>query len=236
MLKHWIKVAFCGLLVASALTAMAQGGGQRGQGGGRQGGMMGRMGGGDSLVGLANRADVQRDIAVSADQKAKLEAMQEKQREDMQAMMEQIRNSGQMPDREAMQKMMQDAQAKQNEELKKILSADQLKRLGEIRIQVAGNRALMFPEVQKELGFTADQQAKLRSLQQKQQEANQSLMEKMRNQEISREEMQEARQRNDKAMNDELAKILTEAQKGKLKEMGGKEFKADPQPQRGGGN
>ena len=48
------------------------------------------------------------------------------------------------------------------------------------------------------------------------------------NQEISREEAQAARETNNKALDEELAPLLSADQVAKLKEMQGKPFKADP--------
>jgi hypothetical protein len=52
----------------------------------------------------------------------------------------------------------------------------------------------------------------------------QALMQKMRDQELSREEMQEKMKKNGDIMNTELGKVLTDNQRAKLTEMGGKKF------------
>jgi len=231
------------LIVAAVLTigaiSMAQGGGQgRGQGGGgRQGGMFGGRGGGGP-AGLVNRADVQKDIKITDEQKKKLEEYQSKQREEQRARMEEMRNGGGGGgggfDREAMQKMQAENQAKQEKAIKEILDEKQWNRVREIWVQLNGNRAILNAEVQAKLNLTDDQKAKIKELQAKQQEANQSVMEKMRNQEITREEMQEANKKNNDALSAELGKVLTEDQAKALKAMGGEPFKADDNG--GGGN
>jgi len=229
-----VKVAVCALFVAGALTAMAQGGG-----GGRQGGGFGqgRMGGGNSAMQLLGRNDVQKDLAITADQKTKIDAFRQKQQEEQRARFEEMRNSGGGGgfDQEAMRKMMEENQKKEAAEVAKILTKEQVDRLLQIRIQLAKGGAVLIPEVQKALGLTTEQLDKIKALQAKQQEANQSLMEKMRNQELSREEFTAARTKNEDALNSEIAKVLTDDQKSKLKDMAGKEFKAEPQPGRGGG-
>jgi len=121
------------------------------------------------------------------------------------------------------------------EELAKILNADQMKRLDEIAVQLQGNRAIFVPAVQKALGLSEDTIKKAQELQTKQGEANRSIQEKVMNQEISREEAQAAREKNNKALDDELAKLLSADQAAKLKEMQGKPFKADPPGGGGGG-
>ncbi len=220
-------------VLACVALATAQGGGGRGRGGG--GGQGGRFGGqfGAGPAQLASRADVQRDIAATDDQKSKIAALQQKLAEERRNMFGGGGGGGGGggfdPEamRQAMEKMNETAKA----ELAKILNPDQMARLDQIGIQLAGARAILLPAVQKELGLDEGTIAKARELIQKQGEANRSIMERVRNQEISREEAQAARQKNDEALNAELAKLLSAEQAAKLKSMGGKEFKADP-PQR----
>lgn len=213
-MKRWTV-----LLAIAALSSvvMAQGQGR--------GMMMGRGGASETM--LLGRADVQRDLALTEDQKTKLTAMQSKMREDMQAAMENARSSGNF-DREAMQKAMADMMAKSKKETSAILTADQNKRLHEIWIQVAGNAVLLDEGVQKDLGLTAEQKTKIKDLQAKQNEANQAVFQKMQDGEIDRSEIQGIMKKNSDTLNVELGKVLTEDQRTKLKAMGGKPFKADP--------
>lgn len=239
-MKNAIKSVILVSLLAMSISAIAQGQGRgQGQGGGRgQGGgmMQGRGFGGPAS--LINRTDVQADLQLTDAMKAELKKHQEKQREDQRAMIENLRNSGGGGfDREAMQKMMQENQAKNEKAVKDIIGEAKWKRLNEIHIQIQGNRAILDPKVQEALGFDDAQRAAVKSLQDKQMEAMQSLIEKMRNQEIDREQLQEITQKNEQTMNTELGKILKENQAAKLKEMGGAPFKAFEQPRggRGGG-
>lgn len=234
MRKTILKFTVAAILVAATAMTFAQGGGG---GGGRGGFGQGRMGMGGmdrSGLSLLGRADVQKDLNITADQKAKIEKLQEAQRDKMQAMMEEMRNGGGF-DREAMQKAMEKNQAEAKVEVDKILDDKQKTRLGEIRIQLAGNRAIMDADTQKALGMSAEQVAKVKKLNEDAQAANQAVMERMRNQEIDREAFQAAMQKNNETLNTELGKILTAEQAAKLKEMGGAPFKADPQQNRGGG-
>ena len=234
-MKYSVKALVIAALLAITAVSMAQGGGQgRGQGRG-QGGMRG--GGMNSPAGLVNRADVQKDIKVTDAQKAKLDEYQTKQREEQRARMEEMRNGGGGGggfDREAMQKMMAENQAKQEKAIKEILDEKQWTRVRQIWVQLQGNRAILNAEVQKELKLDDAQVTKIKELQTKAQEANQSVMERVRNQEITREESQEINRKNNEAMGTELAKILTTEQAAALKAMGGEPFKADP-PAGGGG-
>lgn len=234
-MKNAIKSVILVSLLAISVTAIAQ----QGQGGGRgQGGMMqgrgGMMGGPASLI---NRTDVQADLQLTDAMKAELTKHQEKQREEQRAMFENMRNGGGGMDREAMQKMMTENQAKNEAAIKAIIGEAKWKRLTEINIQLQGNRAILDPKVQEALGFDDGQKAAVKALQEKQMEAAASLREKMQNQEIDREQMQEISRKNSETLNTELGKVLKGDQAEKLKAMGGAPFKATEQPRggRGGG-
>jgi hypothetical protein len=55
----------------------------------------------------------------------------------------------------------------------------------------------------------------------------QSLFQKVQSGEIQREDMQAGMQKNQQALKDGVAAILTDSQKAKFKELQGKEFKFD---------
>lgn len=224
-------VALTVLVTATSMVFAQGGGGGGGRGFGQGRGMFGQGG----VTQLATRADVQRDLAVTDDQKSKITALNEKLREDRRNMMQDLMGGGGPPDQNEVRAAMEKFNAKAKEELAKILTADQMKRLDEINVQISGNRAIQQPAIQKALGLSEAQVKQINELQQKQQEAMRSLFEKVQNQEITREDMQASMQKNNKTMDDELAKILTADQAAKLKEMGGKPFKADPPPGGGGG-
>lgn len=235
-MKHSIKLVAVAALVVLGAVALAQGG----QGGGRQGGgrfgMMGGRGGGGPAS-IVSIPEVQTEIGLNDDQKKKLQEFQDKQREEQRARMEEMRNSGGGGggfDMEAMRKQQAEQQAKSEKAIKEILTEAQWKRTYEIWVQNQGNRAILNEQVQKDLALTDDQKSKIKDLQTKQQEAGQAMMEKMRNGEIQREEIQDLMTKQNQVMNDELGKILTTEQAAKLKEMGGKAFKL-PERRGGGG-
>jgi hypothetical protein len=223
----------------------APGGQRQGRGQGQRGfGMVQRGGFAQSEVQLAMRKDVQADLKVTAEQVKKLEELAAKQREARQGVGR--RNRGGQPgggqpgsnvDRDALRRMMEQQREETRKALAEILDAGHVKRLREISLQLRGSRALLDPEVQKALGLSEDQAGKLRDLQRKQGEANQAILEKARNQEISREEAQASLEKNNKVLEEEMLKILTAEQAGKLKMMQGAAFKADPNEggRRGGG-
>lgn len=236
-MKHTIKTIVVAALVVLGAVAMAQGGGG---GGGRQGGGggfgQGRMGGGGgTAAGLANRKEVQDELKLSDDQKAKLKEHQDKVAAERQAARQNGGGGGGGGgnfDREAMMKAMAERNAAEEKAVKEILTPEQWKRLWEIWVQNQGNRAILNEQVQKDLGITDDQKAKIKDLQTKQQEAGAAMREKMQNGEIDRSEIQDIMAKQQKTMDEELGKILTSEQAAKLKEMGGKEFKL---PARNGG-
>jgi len=175
-----------------------------------------------SGVFLLRREDVQGELKLTADQKSKLQAIQDGMRDKMR---EAFQNGGGGGDREAMQATMKKMQEENQKEVFAVLDDTQKKRLKELAIQRMGNSAATNADLQKDLGVTDDQKAKIKDLQAKQQEAMQALFEKMRNQEIDREQMQASMTKNNEVFNTELGKILTDAQKQKIKDMGGKPFK-----------
>lgn len=220
-------------LVASAV-AQGGGGGGRGQGGG-QGGGRGGFGQGRGGFGMQNdlqvlsRTDVQADklLALKEEQKKAIADAQQAMREEMQGMFQGGGGGG--IDREAMQKAMEEMNKKSQEKVDKILDANQKLRLGQIKLWISGVRAVTQPDVQKQLGLTQAQIDQIKALQAKQQEANTNLMQQMRDGGIDREQLMELRQKNEKVFEDEINKVLTDANKAKLNELKGPEFKVEAQ-------
>jgi len=259
------RTIFAAALLVCAALVSAQGGqgGQDGRQGRRGAGMFGQAGRGFGEMQLVFRADVQADLGLTAEQKTKLTELQNKQRQSRRGSGAVgtggsgtsgagtagggVGTSGRRgnrggagqnmtdAEREAMRKRMEEQRAQTQKDLAAILTEAQVKRLSEIRFQLQGSRAVLNAENQKTLGLTTEQLTRISDLQQKQQQANQALTEKVRNQLITREELQKSRENNEKIFDAELLKILTPDQSAKLKEMGGKPFKADPPTRRGGG-
>ena len=221
-LKNIILMATAAVLVCSA---MAQGGGQR------RGGFRNQ---GDPLQ-LTSREDVQKDLNLTEDQKTKLSELRDKSQQKSREAFTAARDSA-GDDREAMMKAMQTIMAKMSEENAKeiatILTADQVKRLKEISIQFVGISIVASnKEIQKDLSITDDQLAKIKDLQTRQQAA---MREAMQNAQGDQAAIQEARTKNDKILVDEINKVLTDAQKAKLKDMSGKTFTRVDPPAGGG--
>lgn len=244
------------LIIVSALAvsvAFAQGGGGGGRGQGR-GGFGGQRGGGANYeLTLLNRKDVQKDLGLSDDVVTKVEDYITKSRPQRGGGANgggagagggQRGNGGgngggggqrggagggQLTDeqRAAMAKAAAERREKTRKELLEIITEAQLKRVDEIHLQLQGNLAIAEEAVQKALGLSSDQVDKIKDLQKKQGEANMGLFQKMRDQEITREDLQAAMTKNNDTMKSELGKILTSDQAAKLKAMQGKEFKAE---------
>jgi hypothetical protein len=217
-----------GVLVFGALS-LAQGGGgrQRGFGGGG-------MGGRNNPAMLLRRSDVQTDLGISADQKSKLDDLMTS----MRGQRGQGGAGGGTPptdaERQARRAEMESRMAEMQKKVDDILTQQQLGRLKQISLQLRGNMALTEPDIQKEVGLSGDQISKIKGLQETMQQASQSVMEKMRDQSITRDQAMAAFKTNTQAMNDSIGKILTHHQMDKLKELQGAPFKADPAESMGG--
>ncbi len=232
MLKRTILI-FVAVLATTSLV-LAQGGGGGNRGGGFGGGQrMGGMGGGD--LALLQRPDVQKDLKLTDDQKKAVAKIQEDNQAAMRARMESMRSGGGGGgDREAMMAEFQKMQKETDAKVKAVLTPEQQTRLKQINIQLGGSRVVLREDGQKQLGLPDEQKKKLTALQTAMNEANQAIMQRMRDQEITREEVQELQAKNNKTMDDEIAKVLTAEQKTKLEEMKGAKFEADPNYRPGG--
>lgn len=224
------KVSF----VAVAVLALASASIAQGQGQGRRGGQFGR-GGGQRLTQLLRNPQVQTELKVTDEQKTKIEALP----------------SGRGPggggpgggggggQRGNFTPPTVEEQLKQFNDDKAttsaILTADQEKRLEELRIQWAGPRAATFPDVQATLALTDDQKKQITDLVTKMNAANRGLMEKAQNGEIDRQDVFPTMQKNNETLGTEIEKVLTADQKTKLKALGGAELKQEMPQRRGGG-
>lgn len=237
-------MSLCAFALALTMAA-AQGGppgggppgGGFGPGQGGPGMMMGGPGGGGDF-GLLTRKDVQDDLQLTTDQKTKIAEMQKKYRPQRGG----PGGPGGGPggggppgggggdfDPDQMRAQMEKRQAEQKKAVEGILTETQIKRLGEIKIQMQGNMAVMDPEVKKALDISEDQNSQIQA-------AMDDMRENMRPSEGGNDggppdfkQMQAQMKKMQDDMNAAIAKILTADQKAKLKTMGGKPFKrVDP--------
>ncbi len=179
-----LLVALC--VVVWAVPVMAQPGqggqGGRGQGRGGFGGGRGGFGGGDMTFNLLRSEEVRTELAVSEEQQAQITALQEEMQAsqpDFRAIFAELGEDATEEERNtAMAEMRDKATAHQAEaraKLAEILAADQLDRLRQIRLQVAGLAALRDAEVIEALGITEEQQAQIAQLLQEQNTARREL-------------------------------------------------------------
>jgi len=150
MLRCLVSVtALCALLVAS--TALAQGrggrGGRNGFGGMRSSSLM-----------LLQNTDVQKELALTTDQITKIDAAATDFQNQMQAVFQNM--DMQATDQDPMANLNKKA----DEEVAKILTADQLARLKQIQLQTQGVNALVSDEVVVALKLTDDQKTKIQKV------------------------------------------------------------------------
>lgn len=201
-MKRLVKITLAVAIVAMAVApALAQERQRQRQPGGRGG-----FGGGTLF--LLTQKSVQEELKLSDEQITKVKELQEKQRGSFQG----LRDLSQ----EERQKKMQESAQAQQKALAEVLKPGQLKRVKQISLQQQGARALMNPEVAKELKITDDQKEKIRDIQTKSREELRDL---------GRDEgAREKRQELTKKTNEKVLGVLTADQKAKLKEMQGTPF------------
>lgn len=219
-------------LTVFALATLALGAMAQPQAGPRQGGN--RMRAGFQIPDAMHlmRADVQKDLKITEQQKVKLTEIMSSampQRGQAGAGGGRPAQGGARPNRQ--QQGGNDFMARMKETEKKmlaVLSADQKKRLTQIGIQLAGGRALRRDDVSAALKLTGAQKNKLTALDEKMQAANMAIMQKVRANELTRDQATPLFEKNQKAFDVEALKLLTPDQAKKLEAMKGPKFAADP--------
>ena len=189
------------------------------------------FGGGGGAGMLLQRDDVKKDLVLTDDQTEKLAALNDRDAmmANFQAAMKEagISDFSEMRTPEGQKKMapvMEKMQAEMKKKIDAILTPAQSKRLDEINIQFNGNRSVSQKDVAKALGITEEQTKAIADLNKKQGAAMQGLFQQVQSGELTREDMQDKMKKNNEILDAEIGKLLTEAQKAKLKELGGKKF------------
>jgi|GEM_PF-700817 len=237
MLSSQVRVVavLAGLLLSVPAYSYAQGPGGGGRGG--RGGF-GR-GGGGGTAGLLMMEEVQKEIGVTEEQKTELAKVAESlrpaegaggfNRDEYEKLTEEERTKR----REEMTKQMEDRSKKSDESIKALLKPEQWTRLSELRLQREGVRSWSREDVQKQLGLTEEQVAKVKTLTSAQgpglggggrnfRDLSEEEMTKMRAEMTARQE----------AFDKGMAEVLTEDQKATWTKLQGTKFEF---PQRGGG-
>jgi hypothetical protein len=210
------------LVALVALPAM----GQQGRGGfGRQ----------QSLFSLAGNEAVQKEIGLT--DAAKVEALEDEYRDAVQAELEAagvsfdgIRDLPQAErDAKIRELSTKSAEAakkvgdKLEPKLKEAVTAEQFKRLGEIKIQASGAAALTDAAVVKELGLSDEQQKKIKAIQDEGNKATQELFAAARGGGNFQEAMTKVREANAKTLA-QATDVLDAGQKEKFAALKGKPF------------
>jgi hypothetical protein len=222
-MKYLAKIIAAFAVATFAVGALAQTqGGQGGFGGQRGGGQRGQMrmmGGMGNPSMLVFRADVQDDLKLTSDQKDKLQALQDKMRADMRARFQTA--NGERPSREEMQAAMKKGMDELATSVNGILSPEQQTRVQQIFIQTAGKRSLNDPGVAKAVGLTEAEKTKVADLIKRENDATQSIW---RDQSMSQEDKMAKVQKNNAALDAEIDKVITAAERAKLAELAGPKF------------
>ncbi len=224
MIAQRLSVAICLGLAMFGATASVQA-----QGRGR--------GMGSSLARLLTIEEVQKELkldsAVLEKAKAYAETSQTKMREESQLIRDQgLSDADMRADLAALNDQMF---AKDSEELAKIISADQMKRLKQLMLQQIGISAVSRKEVAEAIGI---KEADRVALKKKVDDMNTANGEKMREMfsggNVDRDAVQKIMAENRKQLDETVLESLDDAQEAKFKELVGAEFKF-PEPQAGGG-
>lgn len=179
------------LLVADVAQAQRRGGGRRDFGGGREfgggrpGGFQrggGRGPGGGGILGELQREEVRSELGVTEAQIEQItelsQAAQERMREQMGSLMEQMRSA---PDEERdavraqLRALGEELALETEQEVSKVLDEKQFTRLRQISLHRAGTRALTQDRIADELGLSEDQRTKLEELREEQDQARREL-------------------------------------------------------------
>jgi hypothetical protein len=225
-MMKWMTIAVAAMMAVAAVAQEAgpQQGGQRGnrqQGqGGRGGGMMANQNQANPMEGsgfaVLARADVQTELKMTETQKADVTKLQQSYMASMRERLTQARQNG-----EDIATIRTQMDATLGTEIKKILDDAQEVRFMEIRIQIAGIRAVVAPEIQTKLKLEQGQRSKIAGAKTTFEKATAAIQAGIRNQTIKREEAQPQMQEAGKKLDADLAAILTPENLAALKELGG---------------
>ena len=195
--------------------------------------MMGGMGSGPSLLetaGMLLRADeVQKEIELLDDQKAKLKAFSDELRAEMEKQRDQYRDLSPEERMAKFNEARKEYGAKVTAKVNEILLPHQVDRVKELAVQRLGLMALGDPDVQEKLKISEDQKEKMKAVRESISNTMREMFAGMRDldEEARRKKFGEIREKMDKIRSETEAKvldILTSEQKGGLEKMKGKKF------------
>lgn len=206
-MKRFIPIA---LITLTAALSLAQG-----HGGPRRF-MFGATDGG-SLVQLLLRKDVLKELAISADQVAKINDLESRLDKQVQADFQKL-SDDKVEDADTMRGTISKTGESFAKELPDILTKEQATRLRQILIQKTGYSTLGRKDIQEELGFSDEQKQKVKDAQRALLNSFDALMEQP--EEKRGEIVKAAREKHQQ----DLKSILSSEQSAKFDEMKGKPF------------
>lgn len=227
MKVRWLLALGVVLAVVGLGTAQAQPPGPGGPG--FRPGFGPGMGGGPVM--LLMNPQVQKELGLTEEQIGKLREVGRSLMEQSRERFQGLRDLSPEERRQRMAALMEEARAQAEEALKPVLTAEQLKRLRQIELQVAlqgpgGVRTLLRKDVAEALGLTEEQRQKLEALADKIAEQMREAFRPGAGPE-AREQMQKRMEELRGEARAEVEKILNQEQLGKLKELLGAPFKLE---------
>ncbi len=212
MMRRSLVVLSALMLLAAALVSASAQGGQ------------GRRGGGGGGLNLLRRESVQKELKMTADQVAKVDAKRQEVRQQTQALDQSLSPQERAEkSREIQQKAVAD-----------ILNEDQMKRFHQLELQQEGPAALLHKDIADKLKLTDDQRKQIADIQQKSREDMRAALQGKNFRDLSdedRQKLQEIR----KTADEKMVAVLTDEQKDQWKDMQGEKFDFGPPPGRAGG-
>lgn len=248
-MQRWSKACLAAGVAVMMSAAVAPAVAQRPEGGGRGRGGFGMFGGGGSRVTVftALQAEpVQKELAITEDQKSKATALAEEVRTASRELFPSglFGRDGERPSAEERDKLMAEYRTKSEKliaekktALAAILSAEQMTRLEQIVLQAKGGEALNDAELQAKLMINDEQKAKLSSVAQEFGEKERGLFQRGEGGRPDPETMRAAFEKRNALQKEKdaaLMAVLTPAQAEQLDQLKGKDF-ADLDAVRRGG-
>lgn len=172
---------------------------------------------------LLDSESVQKELALTDEQKAALQKARQEQAAGDQAFFAGF--MGISPDE--MQRRLEQRASELGNRIKKILTQKQMQRLSEINLQVVGFLALNYDDVVKELGLSAQQKQQLKNLSDESHRKLDELVQAINIRQLSNQQRADLRKKQDEIIAERKEKslaLLTDGQKSKFEELQGEKF------------
>jgi len=183
-----------------------------------------------SLIGLAAREQVQKELDVNSEQKTQIKKVSDSYRSELRELFSGLQG---VPAEERAEKFAelqskrQELAAAAEKKLAAVLKEDQIQRLKEIGIQVLGSRTLVRDEIAKALDLSKEQRVKIQGVIESEQKRSLQLFQDAQSGKIERSELREKFSDLRKEIRTEALDVLTKEQKEKFETMKGEKFQLD---------